>query len=284
MLFAHTAMIGGAFKIEDNLVVDRSPDGSTTVRFTPVSAVRTPFAVDDLIGRYQTAVAARVHHPVLLSGLFILDLLVIPPSMTATAEWLAASLPQSLASLRLDAIATDGKAGIAYEFAVGRRSLQADNKVQKLRELRRATHSIPGWSFELIIMPEPPSALLPFGAIDARTEAIRSILAPDAENPDNDVLLDGMFLMAFTVFESCVATLAFEYEIDYQPLAVSLGTALTEEGVLGQEQLNEIRRYQDKRNKIVHGVSEARATREETLALLDLSAEIRELMDRRRTS
>jgi Fic family protein len=44
-----------------------------------VSAARTPFAIDDLIERYQLAVAAREHHPVLLSGLFILDLLVIHP-------------------------------------------------------------------------------------------------------------------------------------------------------------------------------------------------------------
>ena len=42
LLFAHTAMPGGAFKTEDNLVVDRSPDGSTTVRFKPVPAARTP--------------------------------------------------------------------------------------------------------------------------------------------------------------------------------------------------------------------------------------------------
>jgi Fic family protein len=79
LLFAHTAMPGGAYKTEDNLVVDRSPDGSTTVRFTPVSAAKTPFAVDDLIERYKNASAAREHHPVLLSGLFILDLLVIHP-------------------------------------------------------------------------------------------------------------------------------------------------------------------------------------------------------------
>ena len=79
LLFAHTAMPGGAFKTEDNLVVDRSPDGSTTVRFKPVPAARTPFAVDDLIGRYQDAVAARKHHSVLVSGLFVLDLLVIHP-------------------------------------------------------------------------------------------------------------------------------------------------------------------------------------------------------------
>jgi Fic family protein len=70
---------GGTFKTQDNLVVDRSPDGSTTVRFKPVSPARTPFAVDDLIERYQNTVAAGEHHPVLLSGLFILDLLVIHP-------------------------------------------------------------------------------------------------------------------------------------------------------------------------------------------------------------
>ena len=79
LLFAHTAAPGGAFKTEDNLVVDRSPDGSTTVRFKPVSAASTPFAIDDLIERYKQAMAAGMHHPVLLSGLFVLDLLVIHP-------------------------------------------------------------------------------------------------------------------------------------------------------------------------------------------------------------
>src|ERR1700685_2670781 len=79
LLFAHTPMPGGAFKTEDNLVVDRSPDGSTTVRFKPVPAASTPFAVDDLIERYRHAVGVGRHHPVLLSGMFILDLLVIHP-------------------------------------------------------------------------------------------------------------------------------------------------------------------------------------------------------------
>jgi Fic family protein len=79
LLFAHTAVPGGAFKTADNLVVDRSPGGSTTVRFKPVSAASTPFAIDDLIERYEHAVAAGGHHPVLLAGLFVLDLLVIHP-------------------------------------------------------------------------------------------------------------------------------------------------------------------------------------------------------------
>jgi Fic family protein len=79
LLFAHTTVPGGAFKTQDNLVVDRSPDGSTTVRFKPVPATITPFAIDDLIVRYEHAVAAGRHHPVLLTGLFIVDLLVIHP-------------------------------------------------------------------------------------------------------------------------------------------------------------------------------------------------------------
>jgi Fic family protein len=79
LLFAHTTMPAGSFKTEDNLVVDRSPDGSTTIRLKPVSAARTSFAVGDLIDRYQRAVAAGEHHPVLLCGLFNLDLLVIHP-------------------------------------------------------------------------------------------------------------------------------------------------------------------------------------------------------------
>jgi Fic family protein len=79
LLFAYTAMPGGAFKTEDNLVVDRSLDGSTTVRFKPASAASTPFAIDDLIERYGQAIAAGEHHPVLVSGMFVLDLLVIHP-------------------------------------------------------------------------------------------------------------------------------------------------------------------------------------------------------------
>lgn len=79
LLFGHTASPGGAFKTEDNLVIDRFPDGTSEVRFTPVSAAQTPFAVNDLVSRYHEAVRSGDHHPVLLDGLFVLDLLVIHP-------------------------------------------------------------------------------------------------------------------------------------------------------------------------------------------------------------
>ncbi|GIH24462.1 cell division protein Fic [Acrocarpospora phusangensis] len=79
LLFAHTASPGGVFKAEDDLVVDRLPDGSSQVRFKPVPAARTPFAVTDLIDRYRDAIGAGEHHSVLLAGLFILDILDIHP-------------------------------------------------------------------------------------------------------------------------------------------------------------------------------------------------------------
>ncbi|SCE86120.1 Fic family protein [Micromonospora mirobrigensis] len=79
MLFAHTAGPGGRFKTEDNLVVDRNAAGDLTVRFRPVQAADTPFYVSELIDRYRHEASAQRHHPVLLVGLFALDLLVIHP-------------------------------------------------------------------------------------------------------------------------------------------------------------------------------------------------------------
>ena len=70
---------GGAFKANDNLVVDRAPDGEITVRFRPVSATQTPFYTAELVERYTQALQSGRHHPLLLNGLFALDLLTIHP-------------------------------------------------------------------------------------------------------------------------------------------------------------------------------------------------------------
>ncbi len=78
-LFAKTKTPGGQFKESDNLVVDRSPDGLVEVRFVPVPAARTDYYTVELIDRYRDAQSAHTHHPVLLVGLFVLDLLTIHP-------------------------------------------------------------------------------------------------------------------------------------------------------------------------------------------------------------
>lgn len=78
-LFAKTTAPGGHFKESDNLVVDRSPDGIVEIRFVPVPASCTKDYTAELVDRCREALAAGTHHPVLLVGLFVLDLLTIHP-------------------------------------------------------------------------------------------------------------------------------------------------------------------------------------------------------------
>jgi Fic family protein len=79
LLFGRTQAPGGTFKPHDNVVVDRHADGSVAIRFRPVPASDTPFAVAELVDRFAAAMAAGRHHPLLLIGLFALDLSVIHP-------------------------------------------------------------------------------------------------------------------------------------------------------------------------------------------------------------
>lgn len=79
LLFQHTDGGGGRFKSDDNLVVDRAPDGSRRIRFTPVSARDTPYAVQELVARTGDALATQRDHPALVTAAFALDLLCIHP-------------------------------------------------------------------------------------------------------------------------------------------------------------------------------------------------------------
>jgi Fic family protein len=79
LLFQYAEVPGGQLKQVDNLVVDTLPDGTRVKRFTPVSTTLTPLYLDELIARYSAAQAAGRHHPVIVIGLFVLDLLTIHP-------------------------------------------------------------------------------------------------------------------------------------------------------------------------------------------------------------
>lgn len=79
LLFQYTAVPGGRFKVSENIVVDELPDGTKVKRFTPVSAAETPWHIEALLDGYSRAQAEERHHPVLLVGLLVLDLLTIHP-------------------------------------------------------------------------------------------------------------------------------------------------------------------------------------------------------------
>lgn len=79
LLWDQTEAEGGSFKGDDNLVVDRSPHGTPQIRFIPVPARLTPEFTVDLVDDYNEAMSRCEHHPILLIGLFVLDLLTIHP-------------------------------------------------------------------------------------------------------------------------------------------------------------------------------------------------------------
>ena len=78
-MFSFTEDRGGSFKSDDNLVVDRQPDGSRVVRFTPVSARETPFFMDELVTRTWAALEGGEQHPLIVVAAFALDFLVVHP-------------------------------------------------------------------------------------------------------------------------------------------------------------------------------------------------------------
>lgn len=79
LLFSFTEGGGGGFKTADNLVVDRGADGVRRVRFEPISALETPFYVEELTARTREALRTDQHHPLVVVAAFVLDLLCIHP-------------------------------------------------------------------------------------------------------------------------------------------------------------------------------------------------------------
>ncbi|MBO3087001.1 Fic family protein [Cellulomonas dongxiuzhuiae] len=79
LLFRFTPTPGGRLRQVESVVAGPAPDGARVKRFTPVPVAATPAHLDELVARYRRALGAGRHHPVLLVGLFALDLLAIHP-------------------------------------------------------------------------------------------------------------------------------------------------------------------------------------------------------------
>lgn len=133
-LFSYTEVPGGQLEHDDNLVVDRSPGGSVEVRFVPVPAAETEFCTAELIDRFEAAVAQGRHHPVLLIGLFVLDLLTIHPFADGNGR-----VARVLANALLD------DAGYRVGHYVSLEQLIAESADAYYRALLASTH---GWHDE----------------------------------------------------------------------------------------------------------------------------------------
>ncbi len=79
-LYRYLPQRGGRWKMTDNEIVERGPAGELVrVRFTPVAAVATPHAMEELTRAYRAAIQEEQYDPLVLIPLTILDFLCIHP-------------------------------------------------------------------------------------------------------------------------------------------------------------------------------------------------------------
>ncbi|HUS24398.1 MAG TPA: Fic family protein [Candidatus Binatia bacterium] len=79
ILYRYMPQPGGRWKATNNDIIERSPDGATRIRFTPVAAHLAPMAMNELTTRYAVAIDRHLADPLVLVPLAVLDFLCIHP-------------------------------------------------------------------------------------------------------------------------------------------------------------------------------------------------------------
>ncbi len=80
MISKYLPQSGGRWKMTDNEIVERNPDGTVArVRFKTVSTVETPQAMENLAKNYVAAIEQHGKEPLLVIPLAVLDFLCIHP-------------------------------------------------------------------------------------------------------------------------------------------------------------------------------------------------------------
>ena len=74
-----SSFIGGKFKTTDNIIEEIDEFGNKKIRFKPISAFETPFAVVELCNNYNELIQKGEIDPLILIPIFILDFLSIHP-------------------------------------------------------------------------------------------------------------------------------------------------------------------------------------------------------------
>ena len=70
---------GGKYKNSDNIIAETFSDGTSKIRFKPLSAFETPEAIERLTNAFAKAIREEKYDPLILISVFILDFLCIHP-------------------------------------------------------------------------------------------------------------------------------------------------------------------------------------------------------------
>ncbi|WP_085656590.1 Fic family protein [Pseudomonas sp. B11(2017)] len=79
LLYRYLPQDGGDWKATNNDIIERRTDGSSRIRFQPVSAHMAPIAMSEMMVRYRQALELNLTDPLVLVPLTILDFLCIHP-------------------------------------------------------------------------------------------------------------------------------------------------------------------------------------------------------------
>jgi Fic family protein len=69
----------GQYKVKNGEIIERYPDGTSRMRFKPLSALQTPGAIRELVSLWEAELLNHNVHPLILLAAFNLDFLCIHP-------------------------------------------------------------------------------------------------------------------------------------------------------------------------------------------------------------
>lgn len=78
-MYRYNSIDGGTWKNADNLISKTFPDGTKRIRFEPVSAFKTPNAMEQVCDELRERISKQDVEPLILVSVFILDFLSIHP-------------------------------------------------------------------------------------------------------------------------------------------------------------------------------------------------------------
>ncbi len=178
------------------------------------------------------------------------------------------NLPQELAGMQFDAVATGPNGeGIAFEILF-RGSPASRSKASQLRTLRNRVETVPGWKLEVIYYSTSPEELAPRREVNERLESAKTLLE-NATREDQPVL-QAAFMLGFATLEWEIAQWSKKEDLPYAPNARQMAEALVSEGLLPEETFRRIRDFQRVRNSVAHSFSLAPLTPGYVRELLDL--------------
>ena len=153
-----------------------------------------------------------------------------------------------------------------------RTALAADGQITELAEM---LDGMPGWSFDLILVPEPEKLPSPKGTRIFNRERINKRLEEVQKSLDAD-LPEAAFLLAWSAAEALIRDLLAQESIPPDGItstAFILSQAV-HNAVISHDHQAELKRFRNYRNAIAHGFTMTDFSEELVTELLDLIRQI----------